>query len=325
MKRRMFLAAALLVAPSIAPAIVRAQTPWPSKTIRFICPFAPGGGTDTSSRLISDQLSRALGQTVVVDNKSGAGGNIGTTDLARAAPDGYTLGLVSVASHTLNPMLYAKLPYDADKDIVVISRIALLANLLGVTPSLPANNIPELIAFLKKEPGKYAFASSGPGTSLHLSGELFKSMAGVDIVHVPYKGAGPAYNDLMSGTVHMMFANMPSMLPQVRGGKVKGLGVTSAERSKSAPELPAIAETLPGYVATSWYGVGAPAGTPEPILARLEAILTEALTKPEIVDRFTGDLGMDMPPGGRKGLQAFIEEDRRRWEPAVKASGVKFE
>ena len=317
----------LLVAlPALAaPAIGRAQAPWPTKTIRFIVPFAPGGGTDTSSRLIADQLGRALGQTVVVDNKSGAGGNIGTTDLARAAPDGYTLGLISVASHTLNPMLYSKMPYDADKDIVPISLIALLSNLLGVTPGLPVASVAELIALIKREPGKYAFASSGPGSSLHLSGELFKAMAGVDIVHVPYKGAGPAYPDLMSGTVHMMFANISSMLGQVRSGKIKGLAVTSAQRSKAAPELPTIAETLPGYVATSWYGVGAPAGTPEPILVRIESVLAEALQKPEIVGRFTGDLGMDMPPPGRKGLQAFIEEDRKLWTPAVKASGVKFE
>ena len=151
-------------------------------------------------------------------------------------------------------MLYSKLPYDADKDIVGISRVAVLSNLLGVPQSLPVNSVAELIALCKKEPGKYSFASSGPGTSLHLSGELFKTMAGVDIIHVPYKGAGPAYNDLVAGTVQMMFANMPSMLPQVRGGKLKGLGVTSAERSKAAPDIPTIAETLPGYVATSWYG-----------------------------------------------------------------------
>ena len=174
----------------------------------------------------------------MVDNKGGAGGNIGTAELARATPDGYTIGLITVASHTLNPMLYRKLPYDADKDIVGISRVAILANLLGVPQSLPANNVAELIALCKKEPGKYSFASSGPGTSLHLSGELFKTMAGVDIIHVPYKGAGPAYNDLIAGTVQMMFANMPSMLPQVRGGKLKGLGVTSAERSKAAPGHP---------------------------------------------------------------------------------------
>ena len=230
----------LLMSSVAAPMVVRglaaeAQAQWPAKTVRFIVPFAPGGGTDTVSRLICDQLGRIFGQQFVVDNKGGAGGNIGTAELARATPDGYTIGLITVASHTLNPMLYSKLPYDADKDIVGISRVAVLSNLLGVPQSLPASSVAELIALCKKEPGKYSFASSGPGTSLHLSGELFKTMAGVDIIHVPYKGAGPAYNDLVAGTVQMMFANMPSMLPQVRGGKLKGLGVTSAERSKAAP------------------------------------------------------------------------------------------
>ena len=320
----------LLLAAIAAPALVRisptsAQAAWPAKPIRYIMPFAPGGGTDTSSRLIADQLSKLLGVQVVVENKGGAGGNIGTTELARAAPDGYTIGLISVASHTLNPMLYAKMPYDADKDIVPVSRIALLSNLLGVYPKLPVSNVAELIALCKKEPGKYAFASSGPGSSLHLSGELFKAMAGVDIVHVPYKGAGPAYPDLMSGVVHMMFANISSMLGQVRGNKIKGLAVTSADRSKAIPELPTIGETLPGYVATSWYGIGVPAGTPEPIVAKLESAITTALAKPEIIERFTGDLGMDMPPPGRNGLQAFIDQDRKLWAPAVKASGVRFE
>jgi len=213
----------------------RAQAAWPSKPVRFVVPFAAGGGTDTVSRLICDHLSKTFGQSFVVDNRGGAGGNIGTVEIAKSAPEGYTIGLISVASHTLNPMLYTKLPYDPDKDIIAISRVALLANLLGVTQSLPAGNVAELIALCKKEPGKYSFASSGPGTSLHLSGELFKAMAGVDIIHVPYKGAGPAYNDLIAGTVHMMFANMPSMLGQVRGGKLKGLGVTSAERSRRRP------------------------------------------------------------------------------------------
>ena len=309
----------------LAPAIVRAQAAWPNKTVKFICPFAPGGGTDTVSRLMADQLSRILGQTFVVENKGGAGGNIGTVEMARAAPDGYTIGLISVASHTLNPMLYSKLPYDADKDIVGVSRVAILANLLGVTASLPANNVAELIALCKKEPGKYSFASSGPGTSLHLSGELFKSMAGVDILHIPYKGAGPAYNDVISGTVTMMFANMPSMLPQVKGGKLKGLGVTSAERFRGAPDIPAIAETVPGYVATSWYGIGAPAGTPEPILAKLEAAITEALKTPDIQKRWADDLGLDLPPPGRKGFDQFVAEDRKLWAPAVKASGVKLD
>jgi tripartite-type tricarboxylate transporter receptor subunit TctC len=326
MRRRVLLAAALAVPSIAAPAILRAQTAgWPNKTVRFICPFAPGGGTDTVSRLICDQLTKQLGQQFIVENKGGAGGNIGTTELARATPDGYTLGLISVASHTLNPMLYSKLPYNPDKDIVGVSRVATLANLLGVTPSLPANSVAELIALCKASPGKYSFASSGPGTSLHLSGELFKKMAGVDIIHVPYKGAGPVYSDLMAGIVNMMFANMPSMLPHVRGNKLKGLGVTSAERSKAAPDIPAIAETVPGYVATSWYGVGAPAGTPEPILARLETALADALKSADIQKRWNDDLGLDLPPAGRKGFDEFLAQDRKLWEPAVKASGVKLD
>jgi tripartite-type tricarboxylate transporter receptor subunit TctC len=323
MKRRHLMLGSFAAATPLAAA--RAQAAWPSKPVRFIVPFAAGGGTDGVSRLICDQLSRAFGQSFVVDNKGGAGGNIGTVELARAAPDGYTLGLISVASHTINPQLYSKLPYDPDKDIIAVSRLALLVNLLGVTANLPANNVAELIALCKKSPGKYSFASSGPGSSLHLSGELFKAMAGVDIIHVPYKGAGAAYGDLIAGTVNMMFANMPSMLPQVRGGKVKGLGVTSAERSAAAPDIPAIAETLPGYVATSWYGLGAPAGTPEPIIAKLEAAIGEALANPEIRRRWTDDLGLEVPPAGRTGFAEFLAADRKAWEPALKASGVKLD
>ena len=322
MKRRHLMLGSLAVA---APFVARAQPAWPAKPVRFIVPFAPGGGTDSVSRLICDQLGKIFSQSFVIDNKGGAGGNIGTVELARSAPDGYTLGLISVASHTLNPGLYNRLPYDPDKDLVAISRVAGLANLLGVTKSLPANNVAELIALCKKEPGKYSFASSGPGTSLHLSGELFKVMAGVDIIHVPYKGAGPAYGDLISGTVHMMFANMPSMIGQVRGGKVKGFGVTSAERSKAAPDIPAISETIPGYVANSWYGVAAPAGTPEPIIARIEAAIAQALANPEIQRRWVEDLGLDVPPAGRAGFAEFLAEDRRQWAPALKASGVKLD
>ena len=323
MKRRHLLLGSLAAGAPLAAS--HAQAAWPAKTVRFIVPFAAGGGTDTVSRLICDQLSRSLGQTFIVENKGGAGGNIGTAELARSAPDGYTLGLISVVSHTLNPMLYSKMPYDPDKDIIGVSLLATLANLLGVTLGLPANNVAELIALCKKEPGKYAFASSGPGTSLHLSGELFKAMAGVDILHVPYKGAGAAYGDLVSGVVQMMFANISSMLPQVRGGKVRGLGVTSTKRSKVAPDIPAIAETLPGYVATSWYGVGAPAGTPEPILAKLEAAIAEGLKQPDIQRRWADDLGLDMPTPGRKAFDAFVVEDRKAWGPTVKASGVKLD
>jgi tripartite-type tricarboxylate transporter receptor subunit TctC len=323
MKRRHLMLGSLAAAAPLAGA--RAQAAWPSKPVRFIVPFAPGGGTDGVSRLICDQLGKTFGQSFVVDNKGGAGGNIGTVELARAAPDGYTLGLISVASHTINPRLYGKLPYDPDKDIVAVSLLATLVNLLGVTQKLPVETVAELIALCRKEPGKYSFASSGPGSSLHLSGELFKVMAGVDIIHVPYKGAGAAYGDVIAGTVQMMFANMPSMLPQVRGGKLKGLGVTSLERSKAAPDIPAIAETLPGYVATSWYGLGAPAGTPEAILAKLEAAIGAALADPEIQRRWKDDLGLDLPPPGRAAFGQFLAADRKAWEPALRASGVKLD
>src|SRR5260221_5191388 len=321
MLRRSLLASSL-AAPMIARAFAAdAQAAWPAKTVRFIVPFAPGGGTDTVSRLICDQLGRAFGQQFVVDNKGGAGGNIGTAELARATPDGYTIGLITVASHTLNPMLYSKLPYDPDRDIIGISRVAILSNLLGVPQALPVKSVAELIALCKKEPGKYSFASSGPGTSLHLSGELFKTMAGVDIIHVPYKGAGPAYNDLIAGTVQMMFANMPSMLPQGRGGKLKGLGVTSAERSKAAPDIPAIAETLPGYVATSWYGVGAPGGAAGPLPAEGEAAPVEAPKPPAVPKRWAPELGPPPPPPGRRGFAEFLAADRKAWAPAVNISG----
>jgi len=324
MKRRRLLLGSLAAAATPL-RLARAQAAWPAKPVRFVVPFAPGGGTDTVSRLICDHLGRTFNQSFVVDNKGGAGGNIGTVEIAKAAPDGYTIGLISVASHTINPQLYTRLPYDPDKDIVAVSRLAMLVNLLGVTQKLPVDSVADLVALCKKEPGKYSFASSGPGSSLHLSGELFKVMAGVDIIHVPYKGAGAAYGDLISGTVHMMFANMPSMLPQVRSGKLKGLGVTSAERSRAAPEIPAIAETLPGYVATSWYGLGAPAGTPEPIVGKLEAAVSAALADPEIQRRWQDDLGLDVPPAGRAGFAEFLAADRKAWEPALKASGVKLD
>jgi len=311
--------ASLLAAPA-----VHAQA-WPQKPLRWIVPFVPGGGTDTVSRLVADPLQRILGQQVLVENKGGAGGNIGTTELARAAPDGYTVGLISVASHTLNPMLYSRLPYDPDRDIAPISLLATLANLLGATPSLPVTDVASLIQLAKKEPGKYAYASSGPGTSLHLSGEMFKVMAGVDLLHVPYRGAGAAYNDLASGQVHLMFGNLPGMLPQVRSGKLRGLAVTGPTRSRAAPELPTVGETVPGFVATSWYGMGAPAGVPEPILARLEAAVTEVLANKDLQERFVNELGLDVVTPGRKAIAEHIAADRKLWGPSVKAAGVKLD
>jgi len=251
----------------------------------------------------------------VVENVTGAGGNLAVERAAKAAPDGHTLLMGGNSALVISPSLFARLPYDPVKDFAYITQVFTVANILVVRNDVPAKTIQELVALAKAQPNYLIAGHAGIGTSQHLAGELFKVMAGVDIIHVPYKGAGAAYGDVISGTVHMMFANMPSMLPQVRGGKLKGLGVTSAERSRAAPEIPAIGETLPGYVATSWYGLGAPAGTPEPIVARLEAAVADALANPEIQKRWRDDLG----------LAAFVAADRKAWEPAVKASGVKLD
>ena len=230
------------LAATLAPALalwlfgaapLQAQDPaanWPTKQVRLIIPFPPGGSTDFQGRLLCDWLSRHFGQTFFIEHKPGAGSNIGVAETARSAPDGYTLGWITVASHAINPSLYAKLPFDHIKDFAPVSMVGTFPNLLVVNNALPVATIPDLIALLKKSPGKYAFASSGQGTSLHLSGEMFKAMTGTDMLHVPYKGGGPALNDLIGGQVHMTFGNMPTVLPHAKGGKVRAIAVTSAER-----------------------------------------------------------------------------------------------
>jgi tripartite-type tricarboxylate transporter receptor subunit TctC len=322
MRRRALIASTASLV--LAPAIVRAQAAWPNRQVRFIVPFPPGGGTDTVGRIIADQLGKTLGQTFVVDNKGGAGGTVGTVELARAAPDGYTVGMITVGSHGIHPTLYARLAYDPYKDFTPISMFASLPNLLALHPSVPANSVAELIALLTKNPGKYTFCSSGAGTSLHLSGELFKQMTGVDMLHVPYKGGGPALIDLLAGQVHMIFGNAPSTWPLVKEGKLRALGVTSPQRSRIMPDIPAIAETVPGFAATSWYGLAGPAGLPLPIVERLEAVLREILAKPEVIKRYE-ELGTDIPPLGKAHLDKFYPEEIARWAPVVRASGARVE
>ena len=324
MKRRSVLIAAL-AAPSIVPAVALGQGAWPNKTVKFICPFAPGGGTDTVSRLMCDQLSKSLGQTFVVDNKGGAGGNIGTVELARAAPDGYTIGLISVASHTLNPMLYSRLPYNPDKDIVAVSRVAILANLLGVTPSLPANNVAELIALCKKEPGKYSFASSGPGTPYHMAGELFKALGGFSMVHVPYKGSAGARTDVLGGQVDMMFDAIPTMTEHIRSGKVKALATTGKARSATLPEVPTMAEAgVPNYEATIWLGLMAPKSTPAAVVARLNAEVSRITGNAE-VRRAWAAQGTTPMTMGVDEFAKYVDEDIVKWTRIVKLSGAKAE
>ena len=297
---------------------------WPSKTVRLILPFTPGGSTDFQGRLLCDWLSRHFGQQFIIDHKPGAGSNIGVAEVARSAPDGYTLGWITVASHAINPTLYAKMPFDHLRDFAPVSMVGTFPNLLVVNNDLPVRNVPELIALLKKEPGKYAFASSGQGTSLHLSGEMFKVMTGTDMLHVPYKGGGPSLQDVIGGQVHMTFGNMPTVWPQAKGGKVRAIAVTSAERWFIAPEIPTIAETVPGFVAMSWHGVAFPAGTSPAIVDKLAAAIQRALATTGMQEKFAvgGSRATSMSP---REFAAFIREDTERWAPVIRASGARVE
>jgi tripartite-type tricarboxylate transporter receptor subunit TctC len=319
-------AAPLLKAQKPAPSL-RAQDPaevWPAKSVRLIIPFTPGGSTDFQGRILCDWLGRHFGQQFVIDHKPGAGSNIGVAELARSAPDGYTLGWITVASHAINPTLYTKMPFDHLKDFAFVSMTGTFPNLLVVNNNLPVRTVQDLILLLKKEPGKYAFASSGQGTSLHLSGEMFKVMTGTDMLHIPYKGGGPALNDVMGGQVHMTFGNMPTVLPHAKGGKVRAIAVTSAERWFTSPEIPAIAETVPGFQAMSWHGVAFPAGTPPAIVNKLSLAIQRAMAGSEMQEKYAtgGSKATAMTP---QQFAAFIKEDTERWALAIRASGAKVE
>ena len=322
MKRRDVLGFGLVALA--APLRAQDVAAWPAKPVRLIIPFTPGGSTDFQGRILCEMLTRHFGQQFFVDFKPGAGSNIGVAEVARSAPDGYTLGWITVASHAINPTLYAKLPFDHIRDFAPVSMIGMFPNLLVVTNSLPVRTVAELIALLKREPGKYAFASSGQGTSLHLSGELFKVMTGTDILHVPYKGGGPATTDVIAGQVHMTFGNMPTVLPHVRAGRVRAIAVTSAERWFTAPEIPAIAETVPGFLAMSWHAVAFPASTPAPIIDKLVVAIHRALASPEMQQRLA-DGGSRATPMSPQELAAFIRADTERWAAAIRASSAKVE
>lgn len=306
---------------------VPAQDPsanWPAKTVRLIIPFTPGGSTDFQGRLLCDWLGRHFGQTFFIDHKPGAGSNIGVAELARSAPDGYTLGWITVASHGINPTLYAKLPFDAVKDFAPVSMTGTFPNLLVVNNNVPVRTVPELIALAKKEPGKLAFASSGQGTSLHLSGEMFKVMTGTDMLHIPYKGGGPGIADVISGVVHMTFGNMPTVLPHAKAGRVRAIAVTSPERWFTAPEIPAIAETVPGFQAMSWHGVAFPAATPPAIVDKLADAIRQAMASAEMKEKYAsgGSKAISTTP---REFAAFIREEIERWAPVIRASGARVE
>jgi tripartite-type tricarboxylate transporter receptor subunit TctC len=314
--------ATVLAGSMSAPA--EAQTNYPNRPITLVVPFPAGGSTDLVSRLVAQKMVGPLGQQVTVDNRGGAGGNIGSAAVARAAPDGYTILMGTVATHALNPALYKKMPYDAVKDFAPISLLAIIPNVLVVNLDFPPKDVKELIALAKASPGKYSYASSGNGTPLHLSGELFKTMAGVDIVHVPYKGAGPALVDVMGGHVPMMFDNLPPSLEQIRAGKVRGLAVTTKERAPSVPDMPTIAETLPGYETYTWNALFAPAGTPNEIIMRLNAAALAALADPDVAAKLK-DLSATVVGSTPEQLAVHVKAELAKWTPVVKASGAQLD
>ncbi|MFC5066866.1 Bug family tripartite tricarboxylate transporter substrate binding protein [Flaviflagellibacter deserti] len=320
---RGLLAAGLAAIASLLAIPAEAQT-FPTRAITLIIPFPAGGSTDLVGRLVAEKMSTLLGQQVVVDNRGGAGGNIGSAAVAKAEPDGYTILMGTVATHALNPALYTKMPYDAAKDFAPISLLVTVPNVLVVHPSVPANNVKELIDLVKKEPGKYSYASSGNGTPLHLSGELFKSLAGVDIVHVPYKGAGPALIDVLGGQVPIMFDNLPSSTQHIKDGKLKGLGVTTKERSAVFPDMPAIAETLPGYETYTWNALFAPAKTPADVVARLNDAANKAIADPKVKAKLA-EFSATTVGSTPEELQKHVEAELAKWAPIVKASGAKVD
>jgi len=314
-----FLLAALC---SFSAAAQDAQS-YPSKPIRFIVPYPPAGGTDVVARILADPLTTVLGQPIVIDNRGGAAGNLGTDLAAKAAPDGYTI-LFTLSSHTINPKLYDKLPFDVERDFVPISLAALSPQILVANPSLPANNIRELIALAKAQPGKLNFASVGTGSPGHIAGELFKLKTGVDMVHVPYKGGGPAVTDTLGGQVQLLFVTLPAAMQYVKAGKLKALAVTSDKRSEAAPEIPTIAETVPGCVVNSWYGALAPAKTPPAIVAKLQGAFAKVLAMPDVKAKLFLQ-GAEAASSTSAEFDERIRAELKQWEYVIGEAKIKAE
>lgn len=318
---RTIFAAATAALLSLAPA---AAQEFPTRPITLVIPFAAGGSTDLVGRLIAESMTASLGQPVVVENKGGAGGNLGAAQVAKATPDGYTILMGTVATHALNPVLYKKMPYDPVTSFAPVSLLVIVPNVLVVNPDFPAKTTEELIALLKANPGKYSYASSGNGTPLHLSGELFKSLAGVDMQHIPYQGAGPALIDVISGQVPIMFDNLPSSSGHIKSGKLRALGVTTAKRAPSFPDLPAIAEVVPGYETYTWNAIFAPAGTPPEVVAKLNAAANKALTDPKVQARLA-DFSATPVGSTPAELGEHVKKEIAKWAPIVKASGAQLD
>ena len=298
---------------------------YPSRPVTLIVPYAAGGGNDVMARIVAEKMSRSLGQQIVIENKGGAGGSIATRQVAKAAPDGYTLGLGGTGTHAINPTLYPNVGYDPRKDFAPVGLIATSALVVLVNTSVPAKTIPELIALARRDPGKLNYASAGVGSGIHLGAELFATMAGVKLTHIPYKGSAPALTDLVGGHVAIYFSSLPPAIALIREGKVRALAVTGPQRSALLPDLPTIAEAaLPGYESVLHYGIVAPAGTPRPIVEKLNAAMQAALDEADVRERIVAD-GAEPLPGTPEDYAADIDREETKWSKVVKVSGAKVE
>jgi tripartite-type tricarboxylate transporter receptor subunit TctC len=331
-RRRTLVYALGLSALGLSTGAVFAQSAWPSKPVRMVVPFAPGGTTDILARAIAPELSRALGQSFYVDNKAGAGGNLGADLVAKSPNDGYTLLMGTVGTHGINRALYNKLPFDPIKDFAPITVVAGVPNVMVVNAetakSRNIHSVADFIAYAKARPGKLNMASSGNGTSIHLAGELFKSMSGTYMVHFPYKGSGPAMLDMLGGSMDVMFDNLPSAIPHIRSGKLKALALTSSQRSEALPDVPTIEEvggpSLKGYEASSWFGLLAPAGTPAEVVMRIQQEVAKAMGTANVKEKL---LSQGAIPGGNtpEEFAKFIDAEHKKWAQVVKASGAKVD
>jgi tripartite-type tricarboxylate transporter receptor subunit TctC len=307
-----------------APDPAQAQS-FPSRTIRIVAPSTPGDAPDVIARLLAERLSTAMGVPVVVENRPGAGGVVGSEVVANAAPDGYTLIIGNAGSHGINAAVYTHLPYDIQKDFTPVSQVAVSPNVLVVNPAVPAKNLAEFIAYAKSKPGALSYASGGNGSSAHMSMELFKSMAGLDIVHVPYKGSSPALTDVVSGQVAGMFVNLPPAVPLINAGKVRALAVTTRSRSSLLPDVPTVAESgVPGFETVAWFGILAPAGTPKPIVDRLSKEIARIAQTPDMRARLLS-LGAEPVGSTPEAFAAVIDRDIVKWKPLAKSVGIKID
>jgi len=313
-----------MVGAALVPWPAPAQTAdgWPNKPLRFILPFPPGGGTDILGRLIADRMTAGLGQPVVTENRGGAGGNVGAEAAARSAPDGYTIVLVA-PSLAISPSLYSKLNYDPVKDFAPVSLVATVPNVMVTHPSVPADTLAEFIRFAKTKPGGMNFGSGGSGTSNHLAGELFNIVAGVKLVHVPYKGVNLAMNDVLSGQIHLVVIGVPAAAPHIKAGKLRALALVAPQRASALPEVPTVAEAgLPNFEVTTWYGILAPAGTPKPIVTRLNAELVKIMHAPEMKDRLA-TMATDPVTSTPEEFADYIKREIVKWGEVVRQAGLK--